>query len=160
MIKDQLFKRLFIPLVGACFPFLAQLVRLSLDSPSFIFLTILFFIGVAFSCWQVVVKLVADLRKTGLLKKGIPYKVVSLLLAGAGMAGSVFFVGTWIWQRLVLQDSNNQQLLQASLLGAGGGLVLALVYEVVFLSLEKELDDRVLAQLDREREEAEVSVLR
>jgi hypothetical protein len=160
MIKDQLFKRFFIPVVGAVFPFLAQLVHLSAGRPYFLLLTILFFIGVSFICWQVVVRLVSDLRRSAFLRKNILSKVVSLLLAGAGMAGSIFFVGTWLWQRLLVQENNNPQLLLSSLIGAGGGLVLAMVYEVVFLSVEKELDSRVLEQLDRERLEAEVNVLR
>ena len=160
MIKDQLFKRFFIPVVGAVFPFLAQLVTFSTGRPYFLFFTIFFFIGVSYICWQAVVKLVSDLRRTSFLRTHIFSKIIGLMLSGAGMAGSVFFVGTWIWQRLLLQENNNPQLVQALLIGAAGGLILALVYEVVFLSVEKELDTRVLQQLDRERLEAEMNILR
>ncbi|HEV7331565.1 MAG TPA: histidine kinase [Flavisolibacter sp.] len=160
MIKDQLFKCLGIPIVGAMAPFLAQLVHSLEDGLVFTLLTIVYFIGVTFVCWQVVVKLVSDLRRTALLKQHIFYKLLSLLLTGGVLAGAVFFTATWLWQSLLSQAINSNQLLNAALVGAAFGLILVLLYEIIFLSLEKDLDSRVLEQLDRERLEAEVSVLR
>ncbi|HEY1023407.1 MAG TPA: histidine kinase [Flavisolibacter sp.] len=160
MIKDQLFKRLMIPFLGAGAPFLAGLIRWPEDGLVFVLVTIVFFTGVTFIGWQVVVKLVADLRRTGLLKQNLFYKLAGLLLAGGLVAGAVFFTATWLWQSLFLQSPRSDGLKNATLVGAGLGLVLALLYEIIFLSLEKALDSRVLEQLDRERLEAEINILR
>lgn len=149
-----------IPLLAALAPFWAGLVRWPEDGLVFVSLTIVFFIGVTFVSWQVVVKLVADLRQTAFLKQTIFFKLASLLLAGGLVAGAVFFTATWLWQSLFLQSLSNYVLKNAALAGAGLGLVLALVYEIIFLSVEKALDSRVLEQLDRERMEAEINVLR
>lgn len=160
MIKDQLFKRLMIPLSGALTPFWAGLVRWPEDGLELVLFTMVYFIGVLFVCWQTVVKLVADLRRTNRLKARIFTKISGLLLAGSVATAAVFFTATWLWQSLFLQSIVSTQLLRATLVGAVAGVVLALVYEIVFLSLEKELDSRALEQLDRERLEAEVNVLR
>ncbi|MBB1283741.1 histidine kinase [Flavisolibacter sp. BT320] len=149
-----------IPIVGAAAPFLAKLVRWPEDGLVFVLVTIFYFIGVSFLTWQVVVKLVSDLRRTNPLKGNIFSRIISLLLTGGLLAGAVFFTATWLWQRLFLQSINGMQPLNAALVGAITGGVLSLVYEVVFLSMEKELDSRVLEQVDRERLEAEVNVLR
>lgn len=149
-----------IPFLGAGAPFLAGLIRWPEDGLVFVLVTIVFFTGVTFIGWQVVVKLVADLRRTGLLKHNLFYKLAGLLLAGGLVAGAVFFTATWLWQSLFLQSPRSDGLKNATLVGAGLGLVLALLYEIIFLSLEKALDSRVLEQLDRERLEAEINILR
>lgn len=159
MIRDQRYKLFFIPLTGAVFPFLAELI-LPATSFSFRLLTVLFFIVAAFIAWQGVAKLTAHLRIQPLLQKGIFLKLVLLPLGGAVYAAAVFLLAATAWQLMVQSQLNGAVLFRTASIGGAGGLLLSLLYEVVFLSIEKEQDNRVLQQIDHERQQAEVSVLK
>ena len=80
--------------------------------------------------------------------------VAALYSALLGFASSV----AWLW--ISRSPFVGAPVLAATLFAAVTGVVLALLYEVIFLSVEKELDSLVLQQIDHERQEAEVSVLR
>ncbi len=160
MIKDQLFKRLVIPIVGAVVPFLTGIIRLPGENLSITLLVVFYFIGVTFAAWHLIVKLVADLRRSNLLKNTVFFKLAILLLTGSLAGAAVFFTATWIWQSLFSQVADSGTLWNEAVVGGVFGLALVLVYEIIFLSLEKALDSRVLEQVDRERLEAEISVLR
>lgn len=75
-------------------------------------------------------------------------------------AALVSFFSTLAWLRIGQLPLLATPLWRATLAGSTGGICLVLFYEVVFLSLEKELDNRVLQQIDRERQQAEVNVLK
>ncbi|RYZ61605.1 MAG: hypothetical protein EOO14_04605 [Chitinophagaceae bacterium] len=160
MIKDQLFKRLVIPIVGAVVPFLTGIIRLPGDDLLITLLAVFYFMGLTVAAWHLVVKLVADLRRWRLLKSTIFSKLAALLLAGSLAGGALFFTAAWAWQSLFSQVTDSNMLWQATWVGVAFGATLAMVYEIIFLSLEKALDLRVLEQVDRERLEAEISVLR
>jgi len=160
MIKDQLFKRLFIPLTGLLFPFVAGLVTSQTTLfPNLLFGAV-FFIGVVFVVWNGVVKLASYLRLLPTLKTAIFLKLVTLVLASAMYAAGICFLSSLLWTRLNVHDDNSGQVWRATLVGGVGGALLALMYEAVFLSVEKDLDTKVLQQIDKERLAAEVNVLR
>jgi sensor histidine kinase YesM len=160
MIRDQLYKRLFIPLAGAAFPFLAGLFSPSSYSFFFQLLTILFFIATTFLSWQGIVMLTAYQRIQKSLQKNILLKLLVLPLGGALLAAAIFLLATGVWQLMMQGQLNRAVLFRAATISGAGGVLLALLYEVVFLSVEKEQDSRVLQQIDRERQEAEVNVLK
>lgn len=160
MIRDQLYKRLFIPLTGAAFPFLAGLFPLATTSFLSLLLMILFFIPVGFAAWQGVKKLTAHLRMQKPVQKNIFLKLVLLLAVNASFSAAVFLLATWAWQFVAPSQKGSGVLFNAAVIGGAGGMLLSLLYEIMFLSMEKEQDNRVLQQIDRERQEAEVSVLK
>jgi two-component system, LytTR family, sensor kinase len=160
MIRDQLYKLLFIPVAGAAFPFLAGLFSQPYFSGPFLLLTIVYFIAVVFVGWQGVVKLTAYLHENTAAQKPVFLKLVQLSLGGAMYAAVVFVLATAAWQAVALSQPVGFVLGKAALIGAAGGLLLALIYKVVFLSLEKEQDNRVLQQIDFERQQAEIDVLK
>ena len=88
MIRDQLFKRIFIPLTGLCFPLLTGLISFRTEPLNTVALAVLFFIGVVFLCWAGTVRFAARLRTLAALKKNIFLKlvVVSLLPAAYSAA--------------------------------------------------------------------------
>jgi sensor histidine kinase YesM len=160
MIKDQLFKRIFIPLIGFCFPLLAGLIYLRTDSFLHIALTTCIFIGVVFLVWTGVVRITSKLRTFSALKRNVFFKLITLSLLAALYVAVLVSVSSVAWFRISKYPFTTEQVLRASIMGGVGGTLLALMYEVVFLSVEKELDSRVLQQIDRERLEAEVNVLK
>lgn len=160
MIKDQLFKRLFIPLTGFVFPLLTGLIPLRTETLLPFLLAIFFYTAVVFFGWSGVVKFTSKLRMLPTLKKNIFPKLVVLSITAASYGAALCFLSTLAWLRLDAQAHNSQPLWRATIIGGVGGTFLALMYEAVFLSVEKELDSKVLAQIDKERLEAEVNVLK
>lgn len=160
MIKDQLFKRFFIPIIGICFPFLAGLISLPSDGFLQAALAACFFTGVVFLAWTGVVRFTLSLRTYAVLKRTIFLKLLSLTLLAATYTAAICFVSSVLWQRMDMHPFASAPVLRATMIGAVGGALLSLMYEIVFLSVEKELDTRVLQQIDRERLEAEVNVLK
>lgn len=160
MIKDQHTKRLFIPFIGFCFPLLACLINLRSDDLLSILLATIFFTGVVYLIWTGVVRLLLRLRAVSRLRSSIFLKVVSLSLVSATFGAAMGFVSAAAWMRLGMHPLSPEPVLRATLASGVGSTILALMYEVAFLSIEKELDSRVLQQIDKERQEAEVSVLK
>lgn len=160
MIKDQLFKRLFIPLTGLLFPFLAGLIDWQTEAFPYYLLGAFFFTGVVFAVWVGVVRLVSYFRLSTALKKKIFLKLVTLVAVAATYAAGLCLLSSLLWIRLDVHNDNHHPLWRATLVGGIGGALLALMYESVFLSVEKELDTKVLQQIDKERLAAEVNVLR
>jgi sensor histidine kinase YesM len=160
MIRDQLYKRLFIPLTAAAFPFLAGLFGLSGYKMLTVLFTILFFTGIVLVAWQGVVQLTAFLRTRKALLKNIFLKLVLVPVATGFLSATVIVLATLAWQLAVIDRIDVSTLLRGALVGGLGGLVLSLFYEIIYLSIEKEQDNRVLQQIERELVEAEVSVLK
>jgi hypothetical protein len=160
MIRDQLYKRLFIPLAAAAFPFLAGLFALSGYYLLTVAVTIVFFTGIVFVGWQGVVQLTAVLRTRKAVLKNSFLKLMLAPLSCALLAAILLLLATLGWQLAVIGRTDPDTLLRAMLVGGLGGLLLCLFYEIIFLSIEKEQDYRVLQQIERERAEAEVNVLK
>jgi LytS/YehU family sensor histidine kinase len=65
-----------------------------------------------------------------------------------------------LWQRVLLNIFDAEPVLNCALICAGTVIFLTLVYEVLFLSKERELDVRIVDQLDKERLYAELNSLK
>lgn len=160
MIKDQLFKRLFIPLIGFCLPLLAGLVHLAADSAAAVLFATAFFTGIVFLAWAGIVRFTVLLRAVDRVKKRIFFKLISISMVALLYAATMGFASSIAWLLITKQAVLPDPVWRATVLAGVGGTLLALMYEIVFLSVEKELDSRVLQQIDRERQEAEVNVLK
>jgi len=160
MIRDQLFKRIFIPLAGLCFPFVAGLSAWDVDRFLPTIFTVFFFTGAVMVMWWSIVRSTMALRSAAPLRKNIFLKLLTIFLVAAVAAALLGMVATVAWLWINKLPFTTAPVWRAGLFAGVSGAVLALVYEAVFLSVEKELDTRVLQQIDRERQEAEVNVLR
>lgn len=160
MIKDLHFKRLFIPVLGSIFPFLAGLVWFHSHTAVQLLLAICFFTVLVFFIWQGEVKLTSYLRSVRPLNGRLFQKLAVLLTIAGLYAAFLGFAFSFIWQRFLFQEGEMSPVLNATMISGITGAFLALIYEVVFLSVDSELDKKVLQQIDKERLEAEMNVLK
>lgn len=160
MIKDQPFRRLFIPVAGICFPFLAGLAHRQNETPIRLLLAVLFFTAVTLLAWNTVVRTVSFIRKLDRWHTKVFRKLLELVAASGLCAALVFFLASLAWLSIGNDSYTLTTLLRATAIGGLAGMLLASVYEAFFLTVERELDTRVLQQIDKERQEAEVSVLK
>lgn len=160
MIKDRVFKRLLIPLLGILIPLSAGLITFEHYSIFQLVLSNIFFVFTSFLIWEGNVKIISVLRYTQLLQKNIFLKLLTLSVATALYSMIVIVLHSLLWQWVVLGTFVPPPVVRSAVICAVTVVVLTLVYESIFLNTERELDNRILEQLDQERIQAEVQVLK
>lgn len=160
MIKDVAFKSVCIPLLGSLLPYLSGLiVYRQHDAQELVFSNILFIITFFF-IWQCTIALTAYIRNALTPGKGVFHRL--LLLALSILLFSAFIAGAFglVWQQLFSDALRPGTILRYTLVCSGCALVTGLVYEILFLRKEQELDSKIVSQLDLERQYAEMNVLK
>ena len=160
MIKDKLFKTLCIPLLGVLIPLSSNLIRYqSLGSAEIIYSNI-FFIAVSFCIWRGSVGIVSYARQLPALQQEIFLKLTALCFSTPLYGFSVCFLACSLWQIAFYKVVQLQAVFHTSLLCASIVIFLTLLYEVLFLSKERELDSKIVNQLAKERIDAELNSLK
>ena len=160
MIKDTFFKALSIPILGVLIPLLASLIRYQQLSTLEIIYSNGFFIATSFFIWEGSVLLVSYVRRLQLVKQKIFLKLAMLCLSTSVYALIVSFASGSLWQRIFLGAIETRPLFFTSIICISVVLFLTLTYEVLFLSKERELDIKIVDQLDKERVDAELNSLK
>jgi two-component system, LytTR family, sensor kinase len=159
MIRDRYLKTIFIPLLGILIPAISGLVDYSRDSRSAIIASDLFFIGVSYCVWMGALRIHMKMRNSLSIEKGPFTRIIALCSTSTiyGMVICFLFVRAWF---IISKKAYNQEQTLVSVLCCGLAVIFfSLVYEILFLSKERELDSKIVRQLDREKSEAELEVL-
>ena len=159
MIKDRVFKRLFIPVIGLLIPLGAGLVDFANLTFIQVVFTLLFFVLTAHVIWHGAVSIISYLRTRRCFRNNISQKLSILLLISVLYGVGTVTLTTGFWQLLVLKDIILEPIIKSAAITTIVMLMLTLVYESVFLSAELDLDERVMLQLEQERLLAQSSVL-
>src|SRR5438309_3029080 len=158
MIKDDAAKLLLIPLLGIGIAFCTSLASFSNHRFSKLFLSGLFWIVVTYFLWQGIVAITSFIRNRAQTRRLIALKIFLLLVSTAATAWVVTSFAMSLWQKLF----QNPMAQTSTGTGAFAYLAIApiigLVYEILFLKKEQELDSKIVAQLDHERQSAELQV--
>lgn len=160
MIKDKYFKSLLIPFLGVTIPMAARLVDYSHLSPGTGLFTAGFFIFVSQLIWYGAIRLQKDLRKRKRFRRDVARKLSVIIIINSGYGLAVAGLFSAVWQLAVLQTVVAGPVITAAGIAAVAVLILTLIYESLFLSAEIDLDAKMMLQLDRERQQAESSVLK
>ena len=158
MIRDKYLRILFIPLLGVMLPAVSGIITYDRYSRIEAVAANLYFIFISFLIWIGCTWIHSNLRRY--YKIGNPFpKIASLcaicLLYGVS-TGSIF---TMLWLDFSRENFKWNSLYKFSISCALAILVFTLVYEILFLSKERELDKKIVTQLDRERSQAELEAL-
>jgi two-component system, LytTR family, sensor kinase len=160
MIKDRIFKTFCIPILGIAIPLLAHLISYRQLSTGKIILSNLYFIATSFVTWQGSVYIVSHVRRN----KTIRQKVFLKLFLLCGLTALYGFIITsasaFLWQIILFNTTNFKPAVNCGLIAAGMVMFLTLIYEALFLSKERELDTKIVDQLDKERLHAELTALK
>jgi two-component system, LytTR family, sensor kinase len=159
MIKDAVAKLLLIPLLGFSIAYCTLLPSFSNRRFSEMVLSVLFWIVVTFFLWQGVVAITAFIRNHSRTRKLISLKIFLLLICTAAAAALIASFAVSI-RHLLFQnpisatDENNWPFAYLAI-----APIIGLSYEILFLKKEQELDSKVVAQLDQDRQSAELQAL-
>jgi two-component system LytT family sensor kinase len=160
MIKDTLFKTLSIPILGVLIPLLSKLIRYPGLGWLEIIASNLLFIATSYIIWQGSVYIVSRVRRLTLVEGKFFLKLTMLCVSTSVYSFLVASITALIWQRLFLSVVDTRPVIACGLISAGIVIFLTLMYEALFLSKERELDMKIVDQLDRERQNAELNSLK
>jgi len=160
MIKDTLFRTLSIPILGVLIPLLSKLIRYSRLGWMEIIASNVLFIATSYIIWQGSVGIISKLRRSPLVKRRFFLKLTMLCVSTAAYAFIISSVSGLIWQQIVFSTINTRPVFLCGAISAIMVVFLTLMYEALFLSKERELDTKIVDQLDKERVNAELNSLK
>jgi sensor histidine kinase YesM len=160
MINDRIFKTFCIPILGIVIPLLAHLVNYRQMSAGRIIVSNLSFIATSYIIWQGSVHIVSNVRRNKTIRKEVFLKLFLLCTLTALYGFTIATVSALLWQIISQEASDIQPAINCGLIAAGTVIFLTLVYEALFLSKERELDVKIVDQLDKERLQAELTAVK
>jgi sensor histidine kinase YesM len=160
MIKDTFLKVLLIPLLGILIPLYSGLFAINNHRLNAVILSVIFFLITSYIIWDGLVRIIAQLRNNKIISRTIFSKLMALGLIAAAYSALVMLVAGLLWQQLFLRNIYLPPVLNCCVLYAAAALFITPVYEAAFLSKERELDVKIVDQLDNERRSAEIHSLK
>ncbi|HEV8283980.1 MAG TPA: histidine kinase [Chitinophagaceae bacterium] len=153
-------RMLFIPVLGIMIPAISGIITYHLYSTIEIIAANIYFIVTSFCIWMGSNWIHSKLRSHFRIG-GNPFPKIASLCAISLLYGvSIGSISTMIWFYISAESFNWGALLKFDIVCALAIVVFTLVYEILFLNKERELDSKIVRQLDRERSQAELEALR
>lgn len=160
MIRDRYLKMFFIPLLGIMIPAVSGIITYSHYSAVEIMASVIYFILTSFFIWAGCNWIHSKLRSHfKVLTSPLP-KIISLCIICLLYGASMGTISVMIWFSISKENFSWDILFRFDLFCALAILLFTLVYEILFLNKERELDSKIVHQLDRERSQAELESLR
>jgi sensor histidine kinase YesM len=160
MIKDKFLRFLFIPLLGISIPYLSGVITYSRYSFLELIAITIFFIFMSWSIWSCSTWLHHKIRTWFSLNQNTFIKISTISLSNALFGGAIAGILTLIYYRISQEVFSWTNYLLTVILSVLAVIVFTLVYEILYLSKEREIDSKVVDQLDWERSMAEMSNLK
>ena len=160
MIRDTYLRALFIPLLGIFLPVISGIISYPKYTIAEAIGANLFFILSSFIIWSGSNWVHRKLRSV--YKPGTnPFiKVSSICLVSILYGVSAGGILAMIWLKFSFETFQWINLFKFLVVCMLAIILFTLVYEILFLSKERELDNKIVDQLDQERSKAELAVLR
>jgi sensor histidine kinase YesM len=159
MVKDLLMKIIFIPLLGIGLPLISGII----SYPKYSFFELVsanvFFIFTSFLIWRGCNWIHVKLRP---LYKPIsnPFsKIAAVCLVSALYGACTGGLSAMIWVTISLEEFRWIGVWKFLIACVSAVIIFTLIYEILFLTKERELDTKIVDQLDRERSQAELQAL-
>ena len=160
MVKDTLLRIVFIPLLAFTISYVSGIITYSKYSALELSGASLYFLFVSFSIWQGCQWIHFKLRN---LKTGNqnPYYKIGFVCVISGLYGTcISGILGLIWLRISWENFHWDNLLKFILFSVLAVIVFTLLYEVLYLSKERERDLKIVSELDQELTRAEMIALR
>jgi len=159
MIRDVYLRLLFIPMLGIAIPYISGAITYRLYSTVELVAINFFFIFTSFIIWRGSNWIHAKLR-TAYIPVSKPFaRIAAVSLSsgvyGAGVGG--FSILLWFrFSREIFLWNSFYKFIAVCVFAV---IVFTLIYEILFLSKERELDSQLVTEMDRELTQAELVAL-
>jgi sensor histidine kinase YesM len=160
MIKDKFLQLLFIPLLGVVIPYMSGVITYELYSSRELVGVFLYFVFVSFCIWQGCHWLHLKLRRSYAIDFN-PFKKVGLICIYSTIyAGAISGILCLLWMKFSKEKFHGIPFLRFIIFSVMAALLFKLIYEVIYLSKERERDNLIVDQLDNELNRVEMKALR
>ncbi len=159
MIKDFILKSIFIPILGIGLPLIAGLIHYDRYSVLELVAANLFFILTSFVIWKGCNWIHGKLRPLYRPVSNPFSKIVSVCFVSALYGACTGGLSALIWLKISGESFNKSGIYIFVAACVAAVILFTLVYEILYLSKERELDTKIVDQLDRELSQAELHVL-
>jgi sensor histidine kinase YesM len=159
MIKDAHLRIIFIPLLGIGLPLVSGIITYDLYSVPELIVANLFFITTSLAIWAGCNWIHGRIR---LLYAPLsnPFAKLAMVSFVSGLYGAcIGILATLIWMQFSRDRFHWEALGRFTILCVLAVLVFTLIYEILFLTREREMDTQKVQQLDEERSQAELQAL-
>jgi len=159
MIKDAHLRIVFIPLLGISLPFISGLISYELYTIAQLLFANLFFILTSWTIWTGSNWTHGKLRALFAVYSN-PFQKIAMVCFAEGLYGAcIGGISAFVWLRFSKETFQWNAFGKFITLCILAVIVFTLVYEILFLSKERELDTKIVKQLDQERSQAELQAL-
>jgi LytS/YehU family sensor histidine kinase len=160
MIRDYYLKIFCIPLLGIIIPIVSGNITYSKYTFPELLLANCYFVFISFCIWSGSQWIHRKLRPVFKINQSPFIKILSLCMISAPFGASIGVMLNMIWLRISRETFSWDNIFKFVLFTSLAVVVFTLVYEILFLSKERELDTKIVDQLDRERTQAELIILK
>jgi hypothetical protein len=159
MIRDMYLRLLFIPLLGIAIPYISGAITYRLYSTAELLGINCFFVFTSFIIWRGSNWIHAKLRTAY-----IPVSKPFARIAGVSLSSSVYGAAVGGFSILLWFRFSKENFLWVSFykfiaVCVFAVIVFTLIYEILFLSKERELDSKLVTEMDKELTQAELTAL-
>jgi hypothetical protein len=159
MIKDLLLKIIFIPALGIGLPLVSGIIDYSRYSLFELIAANLFFILTSFFIWKGCNWIHIKLRPLYRPISNPFSKIAAVCLVSALYGACTGGLSSLIWLKMSRESFSWMGVYKFIAACIAAVIIFTLVYEILFLSKERELDTKIVDQLDKELSQAELQVL-
>ena len=159
MIKDILLKIIFIPILGIGLPLVSGLINYSRYSLIELIAANLFFILTSFFIWKGCNWIHIKLRPLYRPISNSFSKIAAVCFVSALYGACTGGLSSLIWLEISREPFSWVGIYKFIAACIAAVNIFTLVYEILFLSKEREMDTKIVDQLDKELSQAELQVL-
>ena len=160
MVRDRVFKIVFVPLLGVVISFVSGVITYSKYSIPELIAVLLYFTFVSFSIWRGCQWIHLKVRKFYAVDQS-PFSKIAFVCVVSGIYGTAISgILCLIWFRISREEFSWTKTLELVAFSVLAVIVFTVLYEVLYLSKEREQDTEKVEQLDYELTRAGVMALR
>ncbi len=159
MIKDARLRLVFIPVLGIILPVVSGIISYDLYSVPGLIGANFFFILTSFFIWIGCNWIHSRLRSLYSSAENPFTKIAAVCSVSALYGASIGCISALAWLEFSIEQFSWTSLWRFILLCMLAVIVFTLIYEILFLSKEREIDSKIVLQLDQERTQAELQAL-
>ena len=160
MIKDKYFRLLSIPLLGIMIPFFSGIITYSRYSIAEVIAINLYFILLSYCIWTGASWIHKKLRFIFKNFRNPIIKVFSVSLTGGLFGAAISGIFSIAWYKMSNENFSWPTIFKCITFSSLAVVVFTLIYEILFLSNQRNLYTKIVDQLDWERSKAEMSALK
>jgi len=159
MIKDALLKVIFIPMLGIGLPIIAGIISYDKYPVHELIGANLFFILTSFTIWAGCNWIHSQLRPLHSPVSKIFTKIATVCFVSGLYGACIGSLSTLLWLTWSREEFTWTGVYKFAAACVAAVIVFTMVYEIIFLTKEREMDTKIVDQLDRERSHAELQAL-